>query len=274
MSLVYEDPKGAEIYDSEDLHFGSGWGPQFGVARCLDCCSSLAAEFFFIDGWSAGGQNDGNISVQFPSFPYLPELIDPNDPNSGYGLVTFHYRSSLYSAEVNYRRRAGYVNWLTMLVGFRWLEMNEEFGAVFETGGTSPNFEIDTNNHLYGFQLGGLANVPRGPWCFEGWLKAGVYANAADQLTTEDFTSAGGQRVAVDASEWNTAFGGDLGVSVRRSITDRLSARVGYMAMWLEGVALAPDQLDNSDPSSATASLDNSGGVFYHGAFAGFEYLW
>ena len=70
------------------------------------------------------------------------------------------------------------------------------------------------------------------------------------------------------------AFAGDVGVSVGRHITDRLSARLGYMALWIEGVALAPEQLDNSDPSSGTASLDNSGGVFYHGGFVGLEYLW
>ena len=58
------------------------------------------------------------------------------------------------------------------------------------------------------------------------------------------------------------------------NLTDRLSARVGYQLLWLEGVALATDQLDNSNPSIPIATLDNGGGVFYHGGFAGTEFLW
>ncbi len=274
-SLVYEDPKGPEIYEANDLDFAYGWGPRLGVTRCLDPCRSVSVEFFGFDGWSAGGQTFGNISVQFPSFPYLPELTDPTDPNSGYGVATFHYVSDLYSAEVNYLRRAGSVNWLTLLAGFRWMELSEDFGTVFETGGTAPNYWIDTNNHLYGFQLGALANlVDRGPWTVDSWLKAGVYGNAADQATYEDFTSAGGVTTYISARDSNVAFSGEVGMALRRQITNRLSARLSYMAMWLEGVALAPEQLDNSDPSNDIATLDNSGGIFYHGGFVGFEYLW
>lgn len=270
LSLAFGDPsapKGSEVFGSDDLEFGFAWGPNVGVARCLDPCTSIGVEFFAIDGWSTEGQADGNISVQFPSFPYLPD--------GGYGLARFRYESYLYNTEVNLRRRASCANWLTMLAGFRWIELGEEFGTVFETGGASPNYLIDVNNHLYGFQLGALANFKNcGPWFLDGWLKAGLYGNSADQETEEDFTSAGGEVAYATARDSNVAFASDVGVSVGRHITDRLTARLGYMALWIEGVALAPDQLDNSDPSSGVASLDNSGSVFYHGGFVGLEYLW
>ena len=171
-------------------------------------------------------------------------------------MATFRYTSNLYNTEINFRHRASSVSWLTTLAGFRWIEIGEEFGTVFETGGTTPNYAIDVNNHLYGFQLGALANIQnRGPWFFDGWLKAGVYGNSADQETREDFTSAGGSVTYAAARDSNVAFAGDIGVSVGRRITDRLSARLGYMALWIEGVALAPEQLDNSDPSSGIREL-------------------
>ncbi|MHB0956931.1 MAG: BBP7 family outer membrane beta-barrel protein [Pirellulaceae bacterium] len=269
-----ETPKGSEIFGSDDLDFGFRWGPHVGLFYCLDQCNSIGVEFYAIDGWTSTGQAAGNISVQFPSLPYLPELIDPADPNSGYGVATFRYSSNLYNTEINWRHRT-HVDWLTTLAGFRWIEIGEQFDTVFATGGTTPNYSIDVNNHLYGFQLGALANVRNsGRWFLDSWLKAGLFASTADQETREDFTSAGGSVTYAAARDSNMAFAGDLGIALGRRITDRLSARLGYMALWIEGVALAPEQLDNSDPSSGVVSLDNSGGVFYHGGFVGLEYLW
>ena len=161
------------------------------------------------------------------------------------------------------------------MVGFRWIELSEEFQTTFTTGNTTPNYGIDVNNHLYGGQLGAVGTLHSTErWLLDAWAKAGLFANVADQGTNEDFRSAGGGTAFVAASNTNTAFAGDIGVTVGRRITDRLMVSVGYMAMWLEGVALAPEQIDNSDPSSGIATVDHSGGVFYQGAFAGVEYLW
>ncbi|MHB8954098.1 MAG: BBP7 family outer membrane beta-barrel protein [Pirellulaceae bacterium] len=277
LALAFGDPntpKGSEVFGSDDLNFGFGWGPQVGLFYCLDPCNSIGVEFYAIDDWTSTGEAAGNISVQFPSLPYLPELLNPNDPISGYGVATFRYSSNLYNTEINFRHRTN-VDWLTTLAGFRWIEIGEQFDTLFATGGTTPHYSINVNNHLYGFQLGAVANVRNSsPWFFDGWLKAGIFANAADQDTTEDFTSAGGVVTFTAAEDSDMAFAGDIGVSLGRRLTDRLSARLGYMALWIEGVALAPEQLDNSDPSSGVVSLDSSGGVFYHGGFVGLEYLW
>lgn len=270
------DPKGSEVFGSGDLNFGAGWGPQIGAYRCLDCCNSVGVEFFAIDSWSANETVAGNISVLFPSLVYLPEQGTPGAPSTGYGVATYDYHSRLYNTEVNLRHRCGADGWLTALVGFRAIELSEQFGAVFTTGQVSPSFSIDTNNHLYGLQIGALANLyNNGPWFIDGAVKAGVYGNSARQTTREDYTSVpGGQTTLVSAHGTNCAFVGDLSVALGRQITDRLAARIGYTALWIEGVALAPDQLDNVDPSANLATLDHNGGVFLHGAFAGLEYLW
>lgn len=261
------DPKGSEVFNSDEMDFDFAWGPSIGLFRCLSPYTSVGVEFYALDGWSTEDQVDGDVSVQFPSFPFLPD--------GGYGLATFRYESQLYNTEINLRHRVARTDWLTLLAGFRWIELGEEFGTTFETGGTTPNFLIDVNNHLYGFQLGALANLKsRGPWSLDGWIKAGIYGNSASQETTEDFTSVGGEMTYISARDTNVAFAGDIGITLQRQITQRLSARVGYMALWVEGVALAPEQLDNSDPSSGTATLDHSDGVLYHGGFAGLEYKW
>ena len=195
--LVFGDPdtpKGSEVFGTDDLNFGFGWGPSVGVTYCLSSCNRIGVEFYAIDGWAATGQVSGNYSVQFPSLPYLPELGTPGDPTSGYGTATFRYTSNLYNTEINFYHRSENVCWLTTLAGFRWMEISEEFSTVFADG-CEPHrtIAIDVNNHLYGVQFGALVGLQNwGPWYLDGWLKAGVYGAAANQSTTEDFTSAGG----------------------------------------------------------------------------------
>ena len=274
----YYPPKGERrwIWDDDDSDLAMG--TSVGLTFCPDPCNTscrVGMEFYAIPNWTATESVAGNIGVAFPSLVYLPELQQQGDPDSGYGVATFHYQSNLYNTEFNIYRQSPNICWLTMLAGFRWMEISEAYSAVFETGGTSPNFGIDVNNHLYGFQLGGLVNLRNnGRWRVDSWLKLGLFANSADQDTFEDFTSTGGQVLTVGARSADFAFVGDMGISLSRQLTQNLYLRFSYMGLWVEGVALAPQQLDNMDPSVAFATLDNSDNVFYHGGFLGAEFLW
>ena len=253
------------VFGSQDLDFGFGWGPNVGLAYCLDRCNSIGVEFYGIDGWTSTGQAAGGINVLFPSGAYPVAA----------GVATFRYTTSLHNTEINFRHRESNAGWLTTLAGFRVIEISEEFGTDFQTGSGLQNYSIDVNNHLYGFQLGALANFRNsGSWFLDSWLKAGVFGNDANQTTTEDFTGVGGGTQFAAAGGSSVAFAGDIGVSVGRRITDRLSARLGYTALWIEGVALAPEQLEVSDIGGGVGGLDKSGGVFYQGGFVGLEYLW
>jgi hypothetical protein len=275
-ALVYDPPKEGVVYDASQLDLGVSWGPAVGISYCLDACSRVGVEFFAIDNWSTTSQTAGNISVEFPSFSaYLPDPTIPGDPNSGFGVVTFDYTSRLYNTELNLYRRSRDFCWLTTLVGFRYLEVGEDLHTVFVTGDSAPHYTIRAANQLYGVQLGTLAYLQDwGSWRFDGWLKAGVYGNAARQSMTEDITSAGGVVTFGTANGSNVAFVGDLGVSATRPITDRLSLKLSYMALWIEGIALAPAQLAVSEPANAIFGLHQSGGSFYHGGFLGCEYRW
>jgi hypothetical protein len=68
------------------------------------------------------------------------------------------------------------------------------------------------------------------------------------------------------------SFVGELGLSLTYKVSDRLSLRGGYNVMWIEGIALAADQLD-FDVLAGTwgTALRDSGGVFLHGASVGLE---
>jgi hypothetical protein len=49
--------------------------------------------------------------------------------------------------------------------------------------------------------------------------------------------------------------------------------RTGYNLIWIEGLALAPDQLDFSNTGD-DAELQDGGGVFLHGVNIGLEGRW
>jgi hypothetical protein len=251
------------LLDAEDLDFDYELGPRISVIRRFCDCNELELSFFAIDSWRASGSVTGTtaapIHVQLPGFIQLAPA----------GQATFLAGSDLYSTELNYRRRAA--PWLSWLVGFRWVEFGDDLSLVFDDGaGPNTIYTTDTNNHLYGLQLGADAAL----WSMDrlrmdSWIKAGIYTNVADQSTSVPVLPAG-----AGADKTNTAFLGELGVNLVYQLTDRLGVRGGYQAMWLEGVALAPDQLRVTDVTVPVAFCDTDGGLFFHGGFVGLEAVW
>jgi hypothetical protein len=81
------------------------------------------------------------------------------------------------------------------------------------------------------------------------------------------------------ASTNHAAFVGEAGLQCKYQITKRLLLRGGYEVIWLQGVALAPDQIQETyittrffDSAVQALGINCSSGVFYHGATAGLEY--
>jgi len=189
------------------------------------------------------------------------------------GVVTFQNKSELHSGEINIWRPVS--EWLNVSAGFRWAELDDRLEQAFVVPGVTLNFRTDALNHLYGFQVGADALLWMGEKCeISGIAKAGIYGNSADQSTTEavlpvGFSGAGGIR------DDGTAFLGELGVKGKWQIKPTINLVAEYRLMWIDGVALAPDQLLHTPspfPAGTTVPrrLDRST-VFYSGAFIGLE---
>jgi hypothetical protein len=163
--------------------------------------------------------------------------------------------------------------------GFRYLHLGEEFdiaaqrtvGGLIEEGA----YNIRTTNNLYGGQLGARLRS----WVnrFGGELtgKAGIYGYDAEQTqSVTDFPNFA-LRPTVSNSGGGVAFLGEINLSAFYRLTDVWSVRAGYNTMWIEGLALAPDQLDfNFADATSGAQLNDGGGMFLHGASAGVEARW
>jgi hypothetical protein len=235
------------------------------LSSCLGDTHAIEVSYFGIDGWDSVRQLTGPFTVQFPSFAHPPLAPGPS------GTVTFGYGSDLHNLEANLLWQQP-SEWLTVILGFRYIELSEDFGAIFNTGGGTSFYNINTNNHLLGFQLGGEAHIwQRGDWSVDGWVKVGVFANSADQSTFENAAAIGGGTAMAGATGDQTAFASELGLNVLFQMTDLLALRAGYQVYWLDRLALAPEQLDNTNPAIPLATLDMTGDLFLHGGFFGLE---
>lgn len=187
--------------------------------------------------------------------------------------VVGRYGSSLYNTEINFRRQTQGA--ITPFVGFRWIELHEDFTLdMTQVGGLySPGIVTATNtdNHMYGMQLGAdMLVLDRGRFQIETLVKAGIFGNLTDQYSYS--TNDGIGVVATAGSrKSHTAFAGDLKFTGHFQATECMAIRAGYQLLWIEGVALAPEQFDNTDLTGGTATVDVGGSPFYHGAFVALE---
>ena len=70
------------------------------------------------------------------------------------------------------------------------------------------------------------------------------------------------------------AFAGEAGVRAKYQLTDSLALKVGYQALWLDGVALAPGQIQKTDTTTSSVSalgVDHGSNALFQGVTLGVE---
>jgi hypothetical protein len=269
--IIDEGSSETELLNSSDLNQGFHGGPRLGLVRHGKGCFDLELLYFQIDGWSSTQSHITNNVWPLTSIEHLvfraPVSILITTPTLPNEPMQFTYASKIYNSELNLRWDIS--NHLSMLAGFRWLELRENlYGGVF--GGESPaSWNTITQNDLYGFQLGWDAILfRRNRFSIDGIVKAGIYGNYAKQTTALDryFDETLGD------STTHAAFLGEVGLQCKFQLNDKLVLRAGYEALWLQGMALAPGQIHETNFQTNQVGMDTSGSVLYHGATAGLEY--
>jgi hypothetical protein len=164
---------------------------------------------------------------------------------------------------------------VTWLAGFRWLELSERLNYDIDLLSLINNdFNWNTNNHLYGGQLGVDLQLwdLRSPLSINAVLKAGVYGNDADNhfhYRVNDFSVLQG-----GADQGSVAFVGDIAINATYRLTRHLALMGGYQLLWNNGTALASDQaaltLQKLDLDVITMQVD----LFYHDAQTGIVVTW
>jgi len=243
-------------------------------------------------GWEVGyfgiyGQTATNIQGTVPpNYIQLPDPLGGNLTEDG-EFVTAKYSSLLNSAEVNlFATDSDWINdpsgWATIdwLAGFRYVGVEED--AVLATDCcrmgdeffTIP-YRARTRNNMFGAQLGVRGRRAWERWAVEGWAKGALMGVAQEQIQDPLFTYAGVlERPATSRAGGEVGFVGDLTMSAIYRLNQVWGIRAGYSLLWLDGLALAPDQFDFGTDAGSGTNLVNSSGIFYHGANLGLEARW
>ena len=249
---------GAPALSLDDLDFDFETGYRLGLTRRGRCGRSYEVSFFALDSWSTNHVLAG-APFQFAQ-------------NNLYGVnfadiqsVDVDYGTDLYSVEANIRQQHN--DRLTWLAGARAVELGEFFCITDFFGGVEM-FRTQTRNYLYGGQLGlDLKVVDRAYFDVNVLGKGGVYYVRAKEFSSYTFFGTSGS----DA-ENDVAFLGELAITGSLQLRPNLALRGGYQFAWLDGVAMADEQMDSSSLAfPPNVVVDTDGGVFYHGGFLGLE---
>lgn len=225
---------------------------------------------------------------------FVPYFIDGgNRAFDGSTHQSIFYESSLDSFEMNYRVRArlGHDQLIMdpngcwhraanaglereYLVGLRFLQLTEKFDWRAQNiinVGDDGSYLIQTDNDLFGFQMGtGLTyQAPR--WSLGGHLKGGVFLNSALGRNQLDFTADNTDDSDLRLREDQISFVGEFTLMARYHILPNVSLRAGYETMLVTSAALAPNQATFITDYSY---LNTTGNPFYHGASFGMEWYW
>jgi hypothetical protein len=255
--------------NAQDLNFGVAVGPRLSAIRHGKCGWDMEVVYFWLDGFTAEGNVPGSSQMVVDAENLFIPVTD--------GAA--RYTSALYSGEVNLRRQC--CDWLTLLAGFRMGQLNEHYNglgtilpvpSLVAVPSTTIGVGTNTYNQFYGVQLGADAGVydMGGPLQINAICKAGVFGNVTHQ--NYQLLENGVPSSWFGASRDQAAFLGEAGVVARYALTKRLALRATAEAMWLTGVALAPEQISSVNLRADKDTVNTSGTVFYYGGGLGLEY--
>ena len=183
----------------------------------------------------------------------------------------------MFSTRNEWRDRSG--AWLTddWLVGFRYVGVEEQSSLylVCCPEDLPVDYRVKTRNNMFGAQVGRRMRWTWSNWALEGWAKAGLLGNSQEGIQPPliDYTGTQ-QRPAYSAWRGQVGFIGDINLSAVYRLTDVWGIRAGYNLIWIDGLALAPNQYNFSVDDPISPILVSGGGIFMNGANLGLEARW
>jgi Putative beta barrel porin-7 (BBP7) len=275
---------GAAVLTTEDLEPEFAAGGKFTVGRHIFDCYRLEGTYLGKHDWDdlkivmnteATPAGFGSLSTFLSGFrlPITPGL-------DGNNRVYVFQRSTLQSAELNLRYWANMPPGpfdVSYLVGARYLQINEQFNFVGRTSdNTSPtptnDLLFDTRNDLMGVQIGIAGSWLVTPRCWiDVDLKGGIYNNSASQESS--LRLLGVVRPTIRDSRDATAFVGDLSLISNWQMSPNWTFRLGYQALFVNGVALAHEQRVSPVFQNSPGALNDSGELCYHGPVIGLTWM-
>jgi len=277
---------GATALSAGQLESTTAAGPRFSIYRTDDCQNAWETTWFKAANFRSQEATLPSINGYGMTPPGLyGNAFTPVD------TATADLSASIWSFELN--RWARVRPNIALMQGFRMLGWGENLTLLdhYQIDPTNPApiygqdvFGNQCSNSLYGYQIGTDIRLwDRGQgFRLDGLLKGGAYYNNAVQNSAYTYEVAPGelQTANVRAAGGSAAFVGEVGLTGTLPITCNLSLRVGYLGLWLQGLAQPTNQLrgqtlTSGGPGSPVAgSLNTAGSTVVQGLSLGLEGRW
>lgn len=239
----------------------------------------------FFNNWDINENVTSVNNIQSPFFDpirtALPGTIGPVTVTGiTFQSLNYNYESDLFNIELN-AKKAVYPG-VTLLVGPRFMYLEDRLTAI--TGATiqgniggvpqqiafTQNTSVQTENPLFGVQVGADLNVPVSRYFYiTGFIKAGGYGNTA-RATIVQANNLQGTTSRISARRSQGSFVGEVGGKVNMEVFPGImSFYAGYEAMWLDNVAIAPTQLLSGGTTGTFGNVQMTGTPFVHGIVIG-----
>jgi hypothetical protein len=263
------------LMTTHDLTSDFESGFRVNAGKRIDDDMTLELSYMRVHGFdgreTVAGPGNIDVPFQFQQFDQVAGTID----FQGAHAVSARYHSNLDSVELNVRRLL--LPSTSVLAGFRYVRVREGF-ALFANDLDVGNdlqpspYTIDTWNDLFGAQIGANQRIlltERLSLDFDAL--AGLFYNSSRQETL--WRDEGVLLRNFSTSGDSAAFVGELRLSGVYNLTENLSFRAGYQLMWIEGLALAPEQIDYTLTPASGSRIRTNGDIFYHGVSLGLEFV-
>jgi len=286
---------GVEAFNANQFRQGFSAGPKLGLTYRGDAGYGFELSYF-----NVFDQSDARTIG--PDTPR--DWLVMHAPGAFWQTQDFPYQgmrwsdtTNLYSAEVNGRLDLG--RRVRLLAGARWLQLNDTLVGTLppadqtaptwkQTNPTDDIFQITpgittagnyppfwttgTTNNLYGVQIGmGGTLFEFDRFSIEGLVKIGLYDDNAEQSTGVSL-----QKIVrpSHATTNQAALAGEAGLQIKYQLIEGLALKAGYELLWLDGIALAPGQIQETFTTAKPRALgvNARSSVLFQGATVGLEY--
>ena len=166
-----------------------------------------------------------------------------------------------------------------LMVGAFWAGLEEQASLnVTCCEGDPPSpYRVQSSSNLIGGQIGLRRRTDWRRFALEGTAKVGLAGNVLSQSSgpiTSTLAPGVIYRDPTSASAGSVGLLSMLNLTAVYRLTDHWGLRAGYNLIWLDGLALAPDQWDFTNTADSGTSLVGGGCLFLHGANLGVERRW
>jgi hypothetical protein len=229
-------------------NFGYLPGFQVGMAY-MTLHSLLEAKYLYVEKWESSCHRHDPILLYFSE-----SNPDYTTDFSGADTASAKYASQFQNGEVNYfryitPRRGDYFS-AGWLFGVRYMVLDEDLEVKFHNGSDVSSYVIHTWNHIPAIQAGGTVGWnPMRTLSWDLTAKLGMGFDCSRQKT---FWGDLNDTVAIRNYQAST-FSVPLVVGAALSLTYQpwrfINLHADYELTYLNGVVLAPDQLDKTSKS-------------------------